>query len=651
MNMRLLYTLTTLSVLFLYGFLSYGQEQPSLRQRAEELYNRYEYANAATLYEKLVDRRNPRLSDLEKLAASYEQMNEYEAAERWYGRIAEHQDRTALHLLSYGQVLKANGKYEEAKRQFEAYQQKGGTEDGVSTLIAGCDSAIVWMASPTKYLIRNQTAVNTERSEFAVQTADGSVFYAGEPEVDDNGRKHGWTGHAFLRIFSAHRSTDNSLSSPRVATDMPNDVRYHVGPVTADAEGKTFYVTRTYPGKEGAVSRERRTKYHTNTLELYRYTKDASTSEWTAEPFAYNNVKAYSVGHAALAPDGNTLYFVSDMPGGHGGTDIWFCKRLDDGQWGSPENAGATVNSTGDEMFPNIAPDGTLYYSSDGLPGMGGLDIFRSSGAGSEWSTPENMQYPVNSPRDDFAFVHLSDSETAISGYLSSDRGGGAGKDDIYSFALEKPKIIIILQGTTSNKQDGKRLVADVTMSDGSGTIVASRQSTENGTFEFVLDRDRDYQVFGRKAGFHPDSARVSTVGISGSDTLHVALLLDPEFTVGQRIELENIYYDFDKHNIRPDAAEILDRLVKIMQDYPTLKIELSSHTDSRGSDAYNMGLSQRRARAAVTYLVSRGIAEDRMVAKGYGETRLVNDCGNGVSCSREKHQANRRTEVTVLEY
>src|SRR5690606_6221901 len=372
-------------------------------------------------------------------------------------------------------------------------------------------------------------------------------------------------------------------------------------------------------------------KYHTNKLELYSYKKDATTGEWHAEPFVYNNVKEYSVGHAALAPDGTTLYFVSDMPGGHGGTDIWFCKRQSDGQWGAPENAGSGVNSAGNEMFPNIAPDGTLYYSSDGLLGMGGLDIYQSMGSENRWSTPAKMRYPINSARDDCGLVNVVVNEETVSGYLSSNRQGSVGADDIFAFALEKPKIIIILQGTTANKQTGERLTANVTLFDGTKEIVARTQSTENGTFEFVLDRDLDYQVFATKAGYHPDSASVSTVGTTKSDTLHVALLLDPVFTVGQRIELENIYYDFDKHNIRPDAAEILDRLVKIMQDYPTLKIELSSHTDSRGSDTYNQALSQRRAGAAVDYLVSRGIGRDRMVAQGYGETRLVNDCGNGV--------------------
>src|SRR5690606_28869185 len=225
------------------------------------------------------------------------------------------------------------------------------------------------------------------------------------------------------------------------------------------------------------------------------------------------------------------------------------------------------------------------------------------------------------------------------------------GSDDIYSFTFEKPKIIIVLKGTTADKQTGERLSASVTLYDEKRQIVAKKISTETGVFAFVLDRNRTYTVLGQQEGYHADSAKVSTMGITKSDTLEVALLLEPVFKPGDTFELENIYYDFDKHHIRPDAAAILDELVRTMRDNPTLKIELSSHTDSRGSDAYNLALSQRRAQAAVDYLVSRGIARDRMVARGYGETRLVNDCGNGVPCSRAAHQANRRTEVTVLAY
>src|SRR3546814_638006 len=230
-------------------------------------------------------------------------------------------------------------------------------------------------------------------------------------------------------------------------------------------------------------------------------------------------------------------------------------------------------------------------------------------------------------------------------------RKGGQGLDDIYSFSFEKPRIVIILRGTKANKQTSERIEATVTLFDGKREIVARKSSGIAGAFEFVLDRNRTYTVLGNKEGYHADSAKVSTHGITKSDTLEVALLLEPIFQVGQTFELENIYYDFDKHNIRPDAAAILDELVRTLRDNPTLKIELSSHTDSRGSNVYNEALSQRRAQSAVDYLVSRGIARDRMVAKGYGETRLVNRCADGIPCSRAEHQANRRTEVTVLAY
>src|SRR5690606_28813443 len=226
-----------------------------------------------------------------------------------------------------------------------------------------------------------------------------------------------------------------------------------------------------------------------------------------------------------------------------------------DGTWGSPVNAGTDINSPGDELFPGIGPDGTLYYSSDGFPGMGGLDIFQSTGEKAQWSRPENLKYPVNSASDDFAYLEYEEDEAGFRGFLASDRKNGKGGDDIYSFAFEKPKIIIILKGTTSNKATDERLpAAMVTLFDGQREIVAKQQSDAEGTFEFVLDRDRDYTVLGQKEGYHADSAKVNTQGITRSDTLEVALLLEPVFQVGQTFELENIYYDFDKHNIRPDA-------------------------------------------------------------------------------------------------
>ncbi|SKB59006.1 WD40-like Beta Propeller Repeat [Parapedobacter luteus] len=629
----------------------YAQEQPGLRDRADQAFGRYEYANAAALYLKLADAKKPRVADVERLAYCYSQMKDYEAAENWYARAVAMEDSAPESLFRYGQVLKMNGKYAEAKQQLEAYAQATGNRDRVALEIAGCDSAVVWMADPTVHKLNNE-AINTSLSEFSVFPAGNKVYYAGEPDNRMRGvDTHGWTGNSFLRVYTADRRADNALSNAVMAVEGINQTPYHTGPVAADSNGTTLYVTRTYPGKQGGVSRESRRKYRTNKLELYSYTQGEG-GEWLAEPFAYNNVREYSVGHAALSNDGSTLYFVSDMPGGHGGTDIWYSERQADGSWGAPVNAGGVVNSAGDELFPNMGPDGTLYYSSDGFAGMGGLDVFRSTGSRGEWTTPRNLRYPVNSPGDDFAYVTTYEGEEGMAGYLSSNRKGGRGGDDIYSFTYAQPKIVLVLRGTTSDKRTGERLsAASVTLYDGSREIVAKKSSDGSGAFAFVLERDRSYTVLGQKERYHADSAKVSTAGMTRSDTLEVALLLEPVFEPGKTFELEHIYYDFDKHDIRRDAAAVLDELVRTMRDNPTLKIELSSHTDSRGSDAYNLALSQRRAQAAVDYLVGRGIARERMVARGYGETRLVNGCGNGVPCSSEQHQANRRTEVTVLEY
>lgn len=653
------YCLFIIKVIFIYLVFLYlmvavvqlsAQEQPGIRDRAALLFKNYEYANAAEHYLQLVDTRNPRLVDLERLAACYEKMNAYEAAENWYARVVQHPDCEPGNLISYADVLKRTGNYHQAKKILEHYVHRTGDHEKVALAIAGCDSAVVWIADPTAHKLRNEAGVNTEYAEFAAFPIGNKVFYAGEPTPYLHGERYGWTGNAFLRIYTADRASDNVLSKGTLADEQINSTDYHVGPLASPDGGKTLYVTRTYSGKDNDRHKEGRLTVRTNRLELQVLTKEPTG--WREESFAYNNVKSYSVGHAAFSPDGDTLYFVSDMPGGQGGTDLWFSVKQPDQSWGKPVNCGAAVNSPGDELFPNIATDGTLYFASDGHIGMGGLDIFRATGSGAAWHAIANMRHPVNSAGDDFAYVINVVDSRGTAGYLSSNRRGQVGGDDLYSFTYERPQIMVLLIGTVSDKSTGEHLSdAAVTLFDGQREIVAKKSSNADGQFEFAMDVDRQYMVLGQHEGYHADSVFLTTAGVRKSDTVRVSLLLEPVFRKGATFELENIYYDFDKHDIRPDAAAILEELVRTLRDNPTLVIELSSHTDSRGSDAYNLALSQRRAEAAVDYLVKRGIARERTVARGYGETRLVNRCGNGVSCSREEHQANRRTEVTVLAY
>lgn len=651
---HIIYTLLALMLPF---SLAFAQEQRSLRDRAAEYFQRYEYARAAEIYSQLSNRENPRLQDMEFAAESYFQMRNFLEAETWYSRVVQHKDHNLQHLMRYADLLKANGKYEAAKAQYHAYAERSGNARDVQVKIAGCDSALVWIANPTPHLVRNEQAVNTDKSEFAVSVIDGTAYYTGEADAGNKlgASVYGWTGRPYLKVHQSSLDQDlHTLGSPDILGAELNSPDFHVGPVATPDNGRTLYITRTYIGKELGAEMERGRKYRTHRLELYKYVQQ--DGKWVGTPFEHNDPDRYSVGHAAFSADGQILYFASDRPGGLGGTDIWYCERNANGSWSTPINAGAQINTPGNELFPAIGADHNLYYSTDGLAGMGGLDVFFASGSKGSWTTPVNLGYPLNSSRDDFSFVTTIDDDLQQIGFLSSNRTGGVGEDDIYSFVFEKPQpepepIIVVLQGVVTNKNTAERISdATIVLYEGERAIVGRESSRGNGEFEFLLEPGKRYQVHGSKEKFQPDSASTHSLDIVASDTLRVALALEPEYSIGKTFVLENLYYDFDRHNIRPDAALVLDKLVQIMNENPTMKIELSSHTDSRGNDAYNMALSQRRANAAVEYLISKGIARDRLEAAGYGETRLINECANGVQCTDEQHQANRRTEVKVLD-
>ncbi|MFZ4456785.1 MAG: OmpA family protein [Bacteroidales bacterium] len=636
-----------LLLFFTYSTVFFAQEQMGLRDKADKLFNEFQYAKAAVLYAKLNDTTTPKLKDMERLAFCFYKMNKYTDAEIWYARVIASKESSPENLIKYGEILKANALYPKAKKILKQYGTLSGRPEDVAIAISGCDSAQLWMANPTKYKIRNEVAINTENSEFALFPTSGKAYYAGEPVGDEGDKKYGWTGNSFLRVFTATKAPNsNALSQPELASKDLNREAYHVGPISANRAGDMFFVTRTYPGKKGVLKKDSRGQYLTNNMELF--IQPNVYGKWQEPtPFAYNNVKQYSVGHAAISPNGKVLYFVSDMPGGEGGTDIWYCELEPDGSWSPCQNAGS-INTKEDELFPTMSADGTLYYSTRGLPGMGGLDIFRVKGSKDEWSKPINMRYPINSAGDDFHFI-LNDSKTG--GYLSSNRKNGRGGDDIYSFTIPKPKVFHFLKATVLNKVTKVKIPDAAVTLTSAGTILAKQSSKVDGTVLFQVDDPTDYNVQAAKESFYADSLNVKIADSEVNDTLKVTLYLDQLFEKGKTIRMENIHYNFDKDDIRADAAIILDKLVETMHENPTLKIELASHTDSRGTVEYNHNLSQRRAQSAVNYLVSKGIERTRMIAHGYGESKLLNKCSDGVECTDDEHQANRRTEFTVLEY
>ncbi len=643
------------SLLFSSGVL-FAQEQATVNQRAEEQFHLYNYAQVVQLLEPRVKLDQASAHDLYLIAESYLQMRDFKQAVAWYAKVVSKDDHTAAHAFQYAKALKAQGNYEESKQWFQESINKGGNSSAAYIQIAGCDSALATRPQTPAYTIENLGGLNSENAEITLNRINNHYYLVTEPSVNQEsiGTTYGWTGNPYLKVYTFDEHPSNHVSISGATSPLFSTSEYHVGPVASPDQGKTLYVTRTFVGK-GLAQKERNRKTRTQRLEIYIYKMDQNQQWSDAIPFAYNDPNQYSVGHAAFSTDGKIMYFVSDRPGGTGGADIWYCELETDGTWGTPKNAGPSINTVGNELFPTIGLQNEFYFSSDGHIGFGGLDIYQATGEKSNWTDLKHFKTPINTSYDDFAFHVVNDDEERLEGYFASNRPGGKGSDDIYRMQHEKPKpapepIVLLVQGKVlhqTTKEPISNAAIEVQVIPSQPTLKLFTNS--RGAFEFSADTALNYQIRASKTTFVSNINSVTTVNITKSDTLYTELLLEPEYTVGKTFVLENLYYDYDKHHIRPDAALVLDGLAQILTENPTMKIELSSHTDSRGNDAYNLNLSQRRANAAVQYLIQKGIAKDRLVAKGYGETQLVNDCANGVKCTEEQHQANRRTEVKVL--
>jgi len=656
--------LITICTIIGFLMLGYSVKAQYVLKQADEQYSLYNYTKAAELYLKAY-KKEPTLYTAEHLANCYRLTREYPEAEKWYATTVAMPENKPENLLKYAEVLKNNLKYPEAKAQYTKYYtiSRTANQAQLKLWIASCDSATKWMKNPVQIDIRNEQLLNTKESDWGAVKYNNTLVFTSDREnkAEEEGAKknrpwfikfdgantidkriYGWTGNKYLNLYEKQSGTtaaDAVKPFPFIA-----NTEYHIGAASFTADGTEMYFTLTHlPDRK--IKDTARIK--TIKLDIYSSKRNAATGEWEKPvTFIYNNESSYSVGDPFITPDGKILYFTSDMPGGAGGTDIYYCERTD-GNWGQPVNLKA-INTQANERTPFLAPDGTLYFSTDGDKGMGGLDIFKAARKGNTFGVKQNLGYPINSAQDDFAYVLSGDG---TSGYLSSNRIGGVGSDDIYSFT---PQQIITynLEGVVYEKNTRKPLAnSTVTLTRPKG-VLAKVQTNSTGQFSFVLHESSDYQLKGEKTGYLADNLNpFSTTGLAPSETIRRNLYLE-KIELKKAIRIENIYYDLDKYDIRPDAAVELDKLIKILKNNPTIVIELGSHTDSRADDDYNMALSRRRANAAAEYIIDVGnIDEDRVIARGYGETRLVNRCANGVECSEAAHQLNRRTEFTIIEY
>ncbi|WP_317172782.1 OmpA family protein [Echinicola salinicaeni] len=596
------------------------------------------------------------------LANSYYHMRVFDLAESWYGKLDRLDELTYGDRLNFAKTLIANSKFDEARRQLNEYKRSG--QEGLdieeaSKLLSLINEAKDILNDPKDVQIKNLKEINSKYADFSGIIEGDKLVFASDrmdsmpvnAKVDEyNALRsdiYGWTGNGFLKVYEAKGDWDDFETDSIKNLEKYNSP-HHSGPIY-EAEDFIFWVKAGKPGKDVDRPSGSRKDF---TLFPQIFYMEKVDEEWTdLKSLPFNSPYEYGVSDPFWDEKSKKLYFSSSQPDGSGNSDIYFTKYLGENNWSTPVNLGENVNSSGNERTPYVNEKGELFFSSDGRGGLGGLDVFKSEKSGSTWAKAENMGAPINSSRDDFAFYF--NSEIPDRGVLSSDRPGGNGMDDIYAFILEVNSKIF-LKGVVMDKETMKPLEnAVVELMDKTTGTNFNFVTNEDGEYDFVLGEETVYDIEGKKTDYISAELKgLSTKGLRlfADTTIRKDLYLD-KIEIGKTIELENIYYDFDKWDIRDDAALELDKLVKILDDNPTMKIELNSHTDSRGSDSYNQILSEKRAQSAVDYIISRGVSRVRIEAKGYGESRLLNQCDDGVECTDEEHQDNRRTEFTIVDY
>ena len=595
---------------------------------ADKLFNRYEYVNAAKEYLKLVDNKKSDGYVYKQLADSYYNMFNADEAAKWYAKATEtNQDGETYYR--YAQMLKANGKYEEANKQMQKFASLLPNDQRAKTFQEN-PNYIPRLLSKDKLFDVKTTTANTDKSDFGAVLYGNSLYFTSARNASK--KEYGWNKEPFLDIYKADYNTDGTVTNAAGITDLNS--KFHDGPVTISTDGNTIYFASD-SFRESSFEKDKKNKLKLGRNNIFKATKDGD--KWvliTSLPF---NSNEYSTSNPSISRDGKTLYFSSNMPGSIGGVDIWKVAVNTDGTYGKPENLGTKVNTEGNESFPFIADDNvTLYFASSGKPGLGGLDVFQIDL--SKGTEAVNLGKPVNTEKDDFAFTF---NKARNIGFLSSNRGGN---DDIYTAA---PICALdVLTVVTDAKTNAILANATVAIVDDKKNVIATEKTNEKGEVQYRVECDKSYVIQASKEGYESNTFPV--LPSKGPKAIIDAALNPIDVIITEKeILLKPIYFDFNKSNITQESAFELDKLVQVMKSNDKLVILAKSHTDSRGSDKYNLSLSDRRAKATVQYVISKGIDAKRITGKGYGETEPKVDCKE--NCTEEQHAQNRRSEFLIV--
>ena len=621
--------------------------------RAQAAFEAGEYYAAIDLYKDAYNKvdKDQKTGIFFKIGECYRILGDSRSAVMWYKKAVREEHQDPIIFLRYGQMLLVSEKYPEAEEEFKKYLELVPDDPRGGVGVESCQAAIVWKENPTGYIVENMRVFNSRQRDFSpayVNEAYTEVLFTSTREDAFGNETHGATGQNFADMFATSMDRKGKWSVPVPVESL--NTEFEEGTPCISPDFSTLYFTRCKKGKNQQLG-----------CQIYRST--AEGGEWgeaVVEFEAFGD--SITTAHPAISPDGNTLYFVSDMPGGMGENDIWKVNK-EEGSWGDPVNMGEEINTPGNELYPFVHADGTLYFSSDSRVGLGGLDIYKAIEDETGAWRRENMRPPINSAEDDFGIVFEGEVEK---GFFSSSRKG-RGNDEIFSFVL--PPLEFAVNGIVKDERTDQILPGSTVRSVGSDGITVESTTGDEGSFRFMLKPGTDYVFIASQTGYLNGKVRESTRGLDQSRVFDVTIYLASTKRV---IELPNIFYDFAKWDLRPESMVSLDNLVETLDDNPNVTIELMSHTDSRGTPADNQELSQKRAQSVVDYLISKGIAADRLQAMGYGESQpkvvdekikevhefleleevLTDEFIQQLSSpdlQEKAHQVNRRTEFRVL--
>lgn len=628
-------------VLLLLFTVTCSQAQQIQLKKADKSYDTYAYVNAIDVYEKVVKKGYASADLYEKLGNSYYLNGQYEKAAQYYKALLSMGSPSDNEVyFRYSHCLKALNQYEEADKMMANYFDAN-TENSQKKELKYYLNEI--KNNSKNYLIKS-TAINTSFSDYSPYYYNNQVFYTSA--MDSTAvRKltHKWTGQNYTDIYVAKVNKDTTLSYGGNFSNKVN-TKFNEASAIFTKDGKTAFFTRNnfLDGKKGKSSDK------STFVKIYKAT--LVDNQWDNITELSFNTNESSFAHPALSPDEKTLYFASDMSGTNGYSDIYKVKINPDGSFGVPENLGTTINTKGRESFPSIDQNGNLYFASDGLLGLGGLDLFVAKAIpGGTFEKPINLGDKINTAFDDFGMTFINPT----TGFFTSNREGGKGYDDIYFFkeliCSQKANGIVYDAQTNQPLRAAQVLIFDENMKE-----VNKLETTENGFYEFSIDCSKKYYIRGIKDEYEPAEVKLISNNENEKTFKNDIFLNKKQIPVDKGTDLaklfniSKIYFDLDKWNIRPDAEVHLQKVIEVLKQYPSMTIDIRSHTDSRQTHKYNEILSDKRAKSTLEYMVKNGIARERLTAKGYGETQLINGCADGVKCSEEEHQQNRRSEFII---